>query len=89
MSYKIITVAAAAFALVSVPTLASAAPAVQQSAASALSLSPTVRAATPSNGKSHMTKKGAIIGGVLALGVIAGAIIAITNDNDNNRPASR
>ncbi|MDQ2892317.1 MAG: hypothetical protein M3R64_04390 [Pseudomonadota bacterium] len=90
MSYKIITVAAAAFALVSAPTLASAAPAVPQNAASTLSLSPVARAATASTGKSHMTKRGAIIGGVLALGVIVGGIIAITNNNNNNgRPASR
>lgn len=90
MKYKNVAAAVAASALLALPTLASAAPAVQSNAASPLSLSPMIRAATTSNGKSHMTRQGTIIVGVLALGTIVGGIIAITNNNNNNdRPVSR
>jgi|GEM_PF-5986955 len=85
MRYRDITAAFAAMTLVAVPTLASAAPVAAQNPASALSLSSTDRAATATKGKSKLSR-GGIIGVVLALGVVAGGIIAISKDDN---PASR
>ena len=85
MSYKNITAAVAAFALATIPTIASAAP---QNAATTSSMATSTRASTVTKDKSHLSR-GAIIGIVLSLGVIAGGIIAISNnDDDNNRPTS-
>jgi hypothetical protein len=86
MTYKNIAAAVAAFAFAAVPTMASAASASSANPAAALSLSPNARSASPTNGKSRLAGNGRIIAIVLALGVVAGGIIAIADSNDN--PAS-
>ena len=79
----------AALAMLATPMAASAAAKAQGSApsASALSLSPAARAGTGGKRSTRLGQQGAVIAGVLALGVVAGGIILVARD-DNNGPAS-
>jgi len=86
MRYKNLSAAVATFALVTVPTLASAAPIAANPAAS-LSVASPARVGTTTRDESELAGNGKIIAIVLALGVVAGGIIAITNDDDD-RPTS-
>lgn len=83
MSFKKLTALSAAVALATVPTMASAA----TNPAQSLSIAPSVRSATVTKGKSDLAGNGQIIAIVLALGVVAGGIIAVANNN-NDTPAS-
>ena len=71
-----------ALALANVPTLASAEPAQSANPAGSLSIA-SVRAPAKTTAKNHFSQ-GATIGIVLALGVIAGGIIAVTGDDDSD-----
>jgi len=80
MSLKKLTAMSAAIALATVPTMASAA----QNPASSLSVASNARVASATSHKSDlagMSGNGKIIAIVLALGVVAGGIIAITKDD--------
>ena len=79
MPKKLLVAAAAVVSLLATPVLAAA------PAASKLSLAGSPRAAK-ATGKSEklFESRGAIIAAVLAAGVVAGGIIAVTNDNDIN-----
>ena len=81
MTFKTLTASAAALALVGVPTMAAAAPVQTVNPATSLSVS-KARVGTPSKRKSLIGGTGAIIAGVLALGVVAGGIVAVVNDDD-------
>ena len=83
MQFKNLSAAAAALSLAAVPILASAAP-VAANPAAALSVAPTARVGTATKDKSDLAGNGKIIAIVLALGVVAGGIIAIADDNNDN-----
>lgn len=72
--------------MTALPVVAQAAPA---PTVQSLSTSQGLRTGTSGTDKSGITRQGTIIGGILVLGIIAGAIIALSNDDDNDTPASR
>lgn len=86
---RMMTAGIAALAMLATPMAASAAARAQAStpSASALSLSPAARAGTAGKRSTRLGQQGAVIAGVLALGVIAGGIILVARD-DNNGPNS-
>lgn len=78
MSKKMLIAAATAMSLTATPVLAAA------PAASSLSLAQSPRAAKATGKSEKLAGSGAIIAGVLALGVVAGGIVAVTNDGDSD-----
>lgn len=81
MPKKSLLAAAAVLSMTATPVLA-AAPAAP--AASKLSLAGSPRAAKATGKSEKLEGSGAIIAAVLAAGVVAGGIIAVTNDGDSD-----
>lgn len=81
---RMMTAGTAALAMLATPVAAGAAPQAkgQATSAGALSLTPAARAGTAGKRSTRLNRQGAVIAGVLALGVVAGGVILIARDDN-------
>ncbi|MEO5867071.1 MAG: hypothetical protein ABIS14_04180 [Sphingomonas sp.] len=83
MKFKSLAGFAAALSMVAMPIAASAAPVANPASALSLSNAPSARVGSSST-KASRYGSGAIIGGLILVGVIALAVVAATQSNGSN-----